>query len=74
MTLEGSKEVNDSNDCDMNSIKLLGLCEMLPSQLKETTSHGLRWNNAPVRPVVMVFFFFFFFVQRFGVFILNASM
>ena len=57
MTLEGSGKINDANDCDMNSIKLLGLCKMLLSQLKETTSHGLRWNKAPVSPSVIFFFF-----------------
>ena len=43
----------------MNSIKLLEICGMLLSQPKETTSHGLRWNNSPVSPVVMFCFFFF---------------
>ena len=42
----------------INSIKLLGICEMLLSQPKETTSHGLRWNNSLVSPVVIVLFFF----------------
>ena len=40
-------------------------------ELKETTSHGLRWNNSPVSPVVLLFCFF---LQRFGICILSASM
>ena len=54
----------------MNSIKLLGICGMLLSQPKETTSHALRWKNSPVSPVVM----FLIFLQRFGICILSASM
>ena len=30
---------------------------MLLSQLKEITSHGLKWSNSPVSPVVMGYFF-----------------
>ncbi|KAK3757348.1 hypothetical protein RRG08_008736 [Elysia crispata] len=30
----------------MNSTKLLGICIMRLSGLKETTLHGLRWNNS----------------------------
>ena len=59
MKLEGSEEINDAIYCAMNSIQLLGICEMLLSQLKETTSHGLKWNNSPVSPVVTGYFFFF---------------
>ena len=58
MKLEDSEEINDAIYCARNSIQLLGICEMLLSQLKETTSHGLKWSNSPVSPVVMVFFFF----------------
>ncbi|KAK3759964.1 hypothetical protein RRG08_031498 [Elysia crispata] len=47
MKLEGSEEINDAIYCTRNSIQLLGICEMLLSQLKETTSHGLKWSNSP---------------------------
>ena len=58
MKLEGSEEINDAIYCARNSIQLLGICEMLLSQLKETTSHGLKWNNSPiVSPDVMGYFF-----------------
>ena len=30
------------------------------SKLKETTSHGLRWNNSLVSPAVLFCFFSFF--------------
>ena len=73
MTLEGSEKINDANDCDMNSIKLLGLCKMLLSQLKETTSHGLRWNKAPVSPSVIFFVFFFLFFCRGLVFLYSMQ-
>ena len=69
MKLEDSEEINDAIYCARNSIQLLGMCEMLLSQLKETTSHGLKWSNSPVSPVVMGFFF-----QRFGICILSVSM
>ena len=68
MKLEGSEEINDAIYCAMNSIQLLGICEMLLSQLKGTTSHVIKSNNSPVSPVVMGFFF-----QRFGICILSAS-
>ena len=58
MKLEGSEEINDAIYCARNSMQLLGTCEMLLSQVKETTSHGLKWNNSPVSPVVMGYFFF----------------
>ena len=58
MKLEGSEEINDAIFCARNSIQLLGICEMLLSQLKETTSHGLKWSNSPISPVVMGYFFF----------------
>ena len=57
MKLGGSEEINDAIYCARNSIQLLGICKMLLSQLKETTSHGLKWNNSPVSPVVMGYFF-----------------
>ena len=57
MKLEGSGKINDAIYCVRNSIQLLGICAMLLSQLKETTSHGLKWNNSPLSPVVMGFFF-----------------
>ena len=59
MKLEGSEEIKENIYCARNSIQLLGICEMLLSQLKETTWHGLKWNNLPVSPVVMGYFFFF---------------
>ena len=58
MKLEDFEAITDAIYCAMNSIQLLGICEMLLSQLKETTSHGLKWNNSPVSPVVMGYFFF----------------
>ena len=58
MKLEGSEEIDDAIYCARNSIQLLGICEMLLSQLKETTSHGLKWNNLPVSPVIIGYFFF----------------
>ena len=58
MKLEGSEEINDAIYCARNSTQLLGICKMLLSQLKETTWHGLKWNNSPVSPVVMGYFFF----------------
>ena len=58
MKLEGSGEINDAIYCARNSIQLVGICEMLLSQLKETTSHGLKWNNSPVSPFVTGYFFF----------------
>ena len=51
MKLEGSEEINDAIYCARNFIQLLGICAILLSQLKETTSHGLKWNNSPVSPV-----------------------
>ena len=57
MKLEGSEKINVAIYCTRNSIQLLGICEMLLSQLKETTSHGLKWSNSPVSPVVMGYFF-----------------
>ena len=66
MKLEGSEEINDAIYCAQNSIQLLGIWEMLLSQLKETTSHGFKWNNSPASPVVMGYFF----VQRFSICIL----
>ena len=33
------------------------------SELKETTSHGLRWNNSPVSPAVLFFLLVFFFAE-----------
>ena len=56
MKLEDSEEVNDAIYCTMISTNLLGICDTLLSQLKEITSHRLRWNNSPVRPVVLIFF------------------
>ena len=70
MKLEGSEVINDAIYCARNSIQLVGICEMLLSQLKETTSLGLKWNNSPVSPFVMGYFF----LQRFGICILSASM
>ena len=58
MKLEGSEEINDAIYCARNSIQLLGICELLLSQLKETILHGLKWNNSPVSPDVMGYFFF----------------
>ena len=58
MKLEDFEAITDAIYCAMNSIQSLGICEMLLSQLKETTSHGLKWNNSPVSPVVMGYFFF----------------
>ena len=58
MKLEGSEEINDAIYCARNSIQLLGIYEMILSQLKETTRHGLKWNNSPVSPFVMGYFFF----------------
>ena len=57
MKLEGSEEIKDAIYCARNSVQLLGICEMLLSQLKETTSYGLKWSNSPVSPVVMDYFF-----------------
>ena len=51
------EEINDAIYWARNSIQLLGICEMLLSQLKEITSHGLKWSNSPVSPVVMGYFF-----------------
>ncbi|KAK3803190.1 hypothetical protein RRG08_024103 [Elysia crispata] len=47
MMLEDFQEITDAIYCAMNSTKLLGICEMLLSHLKETTLHGPRWNNSP---------------------------
>ena len=58
MKLEGSEEINGDIYCALNYIKLLRICETLLSQLK---SHGLRWNNATVSPLVLGLFGFFFF-------------
>ena len=58
MKLEGFEEINDAIYCARNYIQLLGICELLLSQLKETTSHRLKWNNSPVSPDVMGYFFF----------------
>ena len=55
MKLEDFEEINDAIYCAMNSTKLLGTCIMRLSELKETTSHGLRWNNSPVSPAVLFF-------------------
>ena len=63
MKLEGSGKINDAICWVRNSIQLLGICAMLLSQLKETTSHGLKWNNSPVSPVGMGYFFFLFFAE-----------
>ncbi|KAK3785974.1 hypothetical protein RRG08_060631, partial [Elysia crispata] len=52
MKLEGSGKINDAIYCVRNSIQLLGICAMLLSQLKETTSHGLKWNNSPMEDQV----------------------
>ena len=59
MKLEDFEEINDAIYCAMNSTKLLGICIMRLSKLKETTSHGLRWNNSPVSPAGLFFVFFF---------------
>ena len=57
MKLEDFEEINDAIYCARNSTKVLGICIMRLSELKETTSHGLRWNNSPVSPAVLFFFF-----------------
>ena len=69
MMLEDFEAITDAIYCAMNSTKLLGICKMLLSHLKETTLHGPRWNNSPVRPLVLVSLF----LQRFGICILGAS-
>ena len=69
MKIEDFEEITDAIYCAMNSTKLLGICEMLLSHLKETTLHGPRWNNSPVSPLVL----FSLFLQRFGICILIAS-
>ena len=61
MKIEDFEEMTNVIYCAMNGIKLLGICEMWLPQLKETTWHGLRWNNSPVSQVVLRFFFFLFF-------------
>ena len=53
-----SEEINDAIYCAGSFIQLLGICEILLSQLKEVTSHGLKWSNSPVSPVAMGHFFF----------------
>ena len=69
MMLEDIEAITDAIYCAMNSTKLLGICKMLLSHLKETTLHGPRWNNSPVRPLVLVSLF----LQRFGICILGTS-
>ena len=54
MKLEDFEKITDAICEAMNSTKLLRICIMRLSELKETTSHGLRWNNSLVSPV---FFF-----------------
>ena len=73
MKLEDFEEINDAIYCTMNSTKLLKICIMRLSELKETTSHGLRWNNSPVSPAVLFCFGFFFFCRGL-LFNLYASM
>ena len=73
MMSEDFEEITDAIYRTMNSTKLLGICIMRLSGLKETTLHGLRWNNSLVSPVVLLLFFCFF-LQRFGICILSASM
>ena len=63
MKLEDFEEINNVIYCAMNSIKVLGICIMRLSELKETTLHGLRWNNSQVSPAVLLFFFLFFFAE-----------
>ena len=67
---EDFEEITDAIYRAMNSTKLLGICIMRLSGLKETTLRGLRWNNSLVSPVVLLLFF----LQRFGICILSASM
>ena len=43
---EDFEEITDAIYRAMNSTKLLGICIMRLSGLKETTLHGLRWNNS----------------------------
>ena len=69
MKIEDFEEITGAIYCAMNSTKLLGICEMLLSHLKETTLHGPGWNNSPVSPLVLVSLF----LQRFGICILVAS-
>ena len=69
MMLEDFEAITDAIYCVMNSTKLLGICKMLLPHLKETTLHGTRWNNSPVRPLVLVSLF----LQMFGICILGAS-
>ena len=69
MKIEDFEERTDAIYCAMNSTKLLGICEMLLSHLKETTLHGPGWNNSPVSLLVLVSLF----LQRFGICILVAS-
>ena len=57
MMLEDFEVITDAIYCAMNSTKLLGICEMLLSHLKETTLHEPRWNNSPVSPLVPVSLF-----------------
>ena len=68
MKLEGSEEINDA----ISGYEFYKIAENMRNATftaKETTLHGLRWNNSPVSPVVMVWFF----LQRFGICILSGS-
>ena len=73
MKLEDFEEINDVIYCAMNSIKVLGICIMRLSELKETTLHGLRWNNSQVSPAVLLVFLGGFFCRGL-LFYLYASM
>ncbi|KAK3795698.1 hypothetical protein RRG08_021994 [Elysia crispata] len=55
MKIEDFEEITDAIYCAMNSTKLLGICEMLLSHLKETTLHGPGWNNSPTPSTQSVF-------------------
>ena len=58
MMPEDFEEIADAIYRAINSTKLLGICIMRLSGLKETSLHGLRWNNSLVSPVVLLLFFF----------------
>ena len=58
MMPEDFEEITDAIYRAINSTKLLGICIMRLSGLKEITLHGLRWNNSLVSPVVLLLFFF----------------
>ncbi|KAK3701792.1 hypothetical protein RRG08_043454 [Elysia crispata] len=45
--LEDFEKITNARYCAMDSTNLLQICKIWLSCLKETTLHGLMWNNQP---------------------------